>query len=523
MRVRKGETSIHWHDFIAAGLSQCQVDDRNLRLAFGRLDQEHKGYITFENIMVRSLWADKTDSNLKPCFAFTLSKTQDLFGDNTFESEDQMLKMWGDSLKDVNLRLITYEDFVLLMKGQKRDTKDGRQLRSSFKALTVVPEIIGEDEADHGVQVTPLSSFNKNEFHVAPPSDKLDESAVSIPPSNSPGSKKSVPSSGSDSAPATPVQFGKRFDDFEEESPLSMDEAGESGRVTPSSSYDQVFRGELTPPQTPVRGPADYVTPNSSLRATFDPQLLSKLTPPDLSLPMSIVARGRSTSLDDNDSKHAHSRKSMMCQRDSRRTMTIPESDTAKVIEDKTKKPLVVNRALYRAHREFRHSITEASKRFEDEQMRRAKKTLQAQTSAIEQRRASLVMRRGQGMSEESIKGFLKKTLDERQKQMDKANRRGGRGRHGRKKTISDMSGMMGGPALPQATVNVTRSTEVLPLREAMSSVQENENLLRKPTKPGEFRKTNYNPFQRRCSMNMPAREFSVKEEPETRSSSANS
>lgn len=48
LRVRKGETSIHWHDFIAAGLSQCEVDDRNLRLAFERLDQEHKGYITFE-------------------------------------------------------------------------------------------------------------------------------------------------------------------------------------------------------------------------------------------------------------------------------------------------------------------------------------------------------------------------------------------------------------------------------------------------------------------------------------------
>lgn len=52
MRVRKGETSIHWHDFIAAGLSQCQVDERNLRLAFGRLDLEHKGYITLDNVMV---------------------------------------------------------------------------------------------------------------------------------------------------------------------------------------------------------------------------------------------------------------------------------------------------------------------------------------------------------------------------------------------------------------------------------------------------------------------------------------
>jgi calcium-dependent protein kinase len=43
MRVKKTETRIHWHEFIAAGLSQCQVDDRNLRLAFERLDSDHKG------------------------------------------------------------------------------------------------------------------------------------------------------------------------------------------------------------------------------------------------------------------------------------------------------------------------------------------------------------------------------------------------------------------------------------------------------------------------------------------------
>ena len=33
-----------WISFpLKAGLSQCQVDDRNLRLAFERLDAEHKG------------------------------------------------------------------------------------------------------------------------------------------------------------------------------------------------------------------------------------------------------------------------------------------------------------------------------------------------------------------------------------------------------------------------------------------------------------------------------------------------
>ena len=47
MRVKKTETRIHWHEFIAAGLSQCEVDDRNLRLAFDRLDNDHKGVRIF--------------------------------------------------------------------------------------------------------------------------------------------------------------------------------------------------------------------------------------------------------------------------------------------------------------------------------------------------------------------------------------------------------------------------------------------------------------------------------------------
>lgn len=178
---------------------------------------------------------------------------------------------------------------------------------------------------------------------------------------------------------------------------------------------------------------------------------------------------------------------------------------TVKVIEDSTKTPLVVNRALYRSHREFRHSLMEATKRFEHEQMRRAEETLRAQEKSRVNRRASLVMRRGQGMSESSIKGFLKETLDERQKQMDQANRRGGRGRHGRKKTISDMSGMMGGPALPQARAKIQTIVDSTPTK--------SENLLRNPTKPGEFRKTNYNPFQRRISLSLvesPTREVGV-------------
>jgi calcium-dependent protein kinase len=55
MRVRKTETRIHWHEFIAAGLSQCQVDDRNLRLAFERLDSDHKGVSMVQHVCVSGL------------------------------------------------------------------------------------------------------------------------------------------------------------------------------------------------------------------------------------------------------------------------------------------------------------------------------------------------------------------------------------------------------------------------------------------------------------------------------------
>ena len=41
--VRKGERTIRWHEFLAACLSRAKVDDRNLRLAFDRLDTNRKG------------------------------------------------------------------------------------------------------------------------------------------------------------------------------------------------------------------------------------------------------------------------------------------------------------------------------------------------------------------------------------------------------------------------------------------------------------------------------------------------
>jgi len=99
MRVRKSDATIQWHEFIAAGLSQCKVDDRNLQLAFDRMDSEHKGYINLDNVM-------------------------DLLGSNGVENgRDAIQMMFEDCLKSCNAEnaRITYDDFLLLMKGQTRE------------------------------------------------------------------------------------------------------------------------------------------------------------------------------------------------------------------------------------------------------------------------------------------------------------------------------------------------------------------------------------------------------------------
>lgn len=49
LKVQKSATTIRWHEFIAAGLSKYDFDDRNLKLAFDRLDCDRKGYVTRRN------------------------------------------------------------------------------------------------------------------------------------------------------------------------------------------------------------------------------------------------------------------------------------------------------------------------------------------------------------------------------------------------------------------------------------------------------------------------------------------
>jgi hypothetical protein len=69
---------------------------------------------------------------------------------------------------------------------------------------------------------------------------------------------------------------------------------------------------------------------------------------------------------------------------DARRAMMLPEhehndEEIDDIVKDRTKSILVVNQKLYRAHRQMRLAVLEASKRFEEDQVRMAYKLRSSQ------------------------------------------------------------------------------------------------------------------------------------------------
>ena len=146
-----------------------------------------------------------------------------------------------------------------------------------------------------------------------------------------------------------------------------------------------------------------------------------------------------------------------MVDQDSSRALTLPESDATspgaqpvvKALNDEEATPLVVNRILYRAHRQSRLAVLEASRRFEEEQMKRTAKTLNQalntgnNVSSSNLYRASLIMRHSQNAaaSSDSVRSMVKQAQDEMQTKIDVAKRRSGR-RHDRKKSVSNLAEM---------------------------------------------------------------------------------
>mmetsp|Transcript_9947 Transcript_9947/g.17883 ORF Transcript_9947/g.17883 Transcript_9947/m.17883 type:complete len:740 (-) Transcript_9947:138-2357(-) len=96
LKVRNTDLSIRWHEFIAACLSQCRIDDRNISLAFDHLDNERKGFITLED----------------------LKSAMDFYGS---DSRYDLQSMWVNNIIDYKCdkQHMTYDDFYKLLKLDK--------------------------------------------------------------------------------------------------------------------------------------------------------------------------------------------------------------------------------------------------------------------------------------------------------------------------------------------------------------------------------------------------------------------
>lgn len=117
--------------------------------------------------------------------------------------------------------------------------------------------------------------------------------------------------------------------------------------------------------------------------------------------------------------------------RDASRAVLLPNRSGdahAEILKDSTASPLVVNRALYRKHREMRFAVLDASKQFD-----KKRNEIQSQSAF---KKASLIMKRGVRPPVE-LEDAHQRAL------FEAAARRCGRARRTRNKTVSDVTGML--------------------------------------------------------------------------------
>mgnify|MGYP005847776877 CR=1 FL=1 len=395
----------------------------------------------------------------------------ELMGNDDLLSEEALEGMWADSMQQAQVpnARITYDDFLLLMKGQSTEAPAVDPLESSLSRLQTtklcaVPEgqsgfkSIGEEEPETPDDKTATVSLPSGEK--ADAEGKLKQTRNSfkglLPRTDSPVLQVH-------SAPVSPAKPLDGADLDELDSPLSMDEEDD---VNNTMQQRSAFR-DLTPPQTPIRGAEDYITPLSGRHSVeFNTKNIESITVPGLPTKApTLYVRRRSRSVDDKDDQDNEKEEVERVERvfnlDSRRATFLPEhnhtqSEIEALVKDESKSALVVNRKLYRAHRQMRLAVLEASKRFEEQQAQHAKEVLLARQTdegggsdeldeVNKPFHAGLVMKHGhtKHVSSEAINQMLRDNQVEQQALVEKATRRGGRGRRTRKKTISDMSGML--------------------------------------------------------------------------------
>jgi Ca2+-binding EF-hand superfamily protein len=329
LRVRKSDPKIRWHEFIAAGLSQCKVDERNLKLAFDRLDTDGKGYIVVDDLRA-------------------------MLGSDSYDSNQSLTVIWSNGRchsGGCEEGRINYEEFRAIMKGQAPEP--GTPLKSPGLA----PRLL---------------SIRKKSLEEREGLTELPPMPILVPTRNASLGKREVSSS-----ELPPVDEEAKLDD--------------------SDSF-----------KTPD---LIYVRQRSNS--------------------MKEKRAAKWVNYDDDDSSQSSL---VLCGRDS--------PDVTNLIHDDSKTPIEVNRAVYRAHREMRMAVLEASKRFEEERARREherKLAMGIPNGSTLHRRASLVMRRGSAAD-------LSLTREDKEQQglLDSASQRSGRPpRRKRHRTVSDMTGMM--------------------------------------------------------------------------------
>ena len=111
-------------------------------MAFERLDSDHKGYITLDDIT-------------------------NMLGSDALHSEDLMRDMWVDSMKAMHSSQarITYEDFRLLMKGQTRDPSDSldgdRNRDTNEKSSASQLGLLVEEQSDELISVEATTTTHR--------------------------------------------------------------------------------------------------------------------------------------------------------------------------------------------------------------------------------------------------------------------------------------------------------------------------------------------------------------------------
>lgn len=465
----------------------------------------------------------------------------DLMGGDALHSEEAMLRMWGDSIRAVKCQhaRITYDDFLLLMKGQSRDDPIwvGGGAGQQRLPLHVLPESEMEDSGEANPQENALlfpEDVTITEGSILEPTSPLPMPLIAdLAGTPTLAFRATSPSiQNTQSAPSTPADHKRILEIDELDSPPSMDEDADilsAGPGIPGSA------ASLTPPQSPVRGARDYVTPMNANRFTVSlPSNANNIFVPGLPPRPEPYTRRRSRSEGGDEAEEGGTESSYLHNlADAVRDMILPETDHVhtkhldSVVKDGKKSTLMVNRQLYRAHRQMRLAVLDASKRFEEQQTAHAREVILAQreaegkTDGLGMIQAGLVMRHGhkKQVSSEAIRKLLQENRVQQQALVEKANRRGGRGRRSRKKTISDMSGMLssmgadelGGIASAAAMMNANEP----PLLQAAKTFGDKFDLpnepvvvvvvpeeipteghLRSATVPGQFRTTR-DPFSK--------------------------